>query len=122
MIGAGVQDGDVVVVRKQSTAEDGDVVAATVDAETTLKRLRLRNGQVVLAAENPAYTDIPAAGAELTIHGVVVGLLRRFPGGSTHDTAARDWVDPAGRTLNRRTNATVPDRAAGQRTTRRVKP
>lgn len=80
MIGAGVHDGDVVIVREQATAGDGDVVAATIDGETTLKRLRLRTGRTFLAAENPAFPDIEVIGEELEIHGVAVGLLRRFAG------------------------------------------
>ena len=78
MLGAGVHDGDVVVVRKQSTAKDGDVVAATIDAETTLKRFRRRKGRIVLVAENSAYPDVPVDSDDLRVHGVVVGLLRRM--------------------------------------------
>jgi repressor LexA len=80
MVGAGIQDGDVVVVRKQSTAKDGDVVAATVDGETTLKRLYRRSGRVRLVAENPSYPDLEVRSEDLVVHGIAVGLLRRLAG------------------------------------------
>ena len=62
----------------QSTAGDGDIVAATVDGETTLKRLSMRGVRVVLKAENPAYPPIDLRKGTTTIHGVVVGLLRSY--------------------------------------------
>jgi repressor LexA len=78
MVGAGIADGDLVVVRRQRTAKDGDIVAATIGAETTLKRLRRVRGRVVLRAENPEYPDIEIGDQDLMIHGVVVGLLRQL--------------------------------------------
>ena len=54
MIGAGIHDGDKVVVRPQPTAEDGQIVVARIGDEATVKRLSLRHGQVWLLPENPA--------------------------------------------------------------------
>lgn len=88
MMGAGILDGDTVIIRKQSTAKDGDVVAATVAGETTLKRLRRVAGHTWLAAENPAHLDIEIGDGELLIHGVAVGLLRRLDG-DTHTGTSR---------------------------------
>lgn len=93
MVGAGVQEGDVVVVRKQSTAKDGDVVAATVGGETTLKFLGHRKGHVYLAAANPAYPDIEVRNEDLVIHGVAVGLLREL--------APASKMAPMGRTADK---------------------
>lgn len=74
MIGAGILDGDLVAVRRQPTAEDGDVVVARIEDEATVKRLRRREGRVVLAPENEAYADIPADDA--FVLGRVVGVVR----------------------------------------------
>lgn len=59
MINAGINDGDMLVVRKQVTAEPGDIVVALLDGTTTLKRfMRHRNGMPYLHPENPIYPDI----------------------------------------------------------------
>lgn len=75
MIGAHIQEGDVVLLEVKEP-RDGDIVAALIDGETTLKRF-LREGQrPYLKAENPDYPDlIPAH--ELVIQGVMVALVRR---------------------------------------------
>lgn len=74
MTGAGILDGDNVVLEFREPRA-GDVVAALIDGETTLKRYLLRSGQPYLHAENPRYPDlIPAQ--ELVIQGVMVALLR----------------------------------------------
>ncbi len=75
MINAAITDGDVVVVRQQSEAENGDIVAAMIDGETTVKTLRRADGQVWLLPHNPAYKPIP--GKHATILGKVVTVLRR---------------------------------------------
>jgi repressor LexA len=77
MIDAGILDGDYVVVRKQSHASDGTIVAALIHGEeATVKRLRRLDGRVVLRAENPAYPPMVfSEGVEIL--GVVVALLRR---------------------------------------------
>ena len=77
MTGAGISDGDLVVVREQSAAEDGEIVAAAVTSsedEATVKTLRLANGHVWLMPQNPAYAPIPADG--VTVFGKVVAVLR----------------------------------------------
>jgi len=77
MIDAGIFDGDLVVVEKQSTARRGDIVIAIVDNQFTLKRLDLERGQFVLRPENKAYPVIRPEGA-LEIFGVMVGLVRKY--------------------------------------------
>jgi repressor LexA len=75
MIGAQIADGDTVLL-KRATPREGDIVAALIDGEVTLKRYQLKRGKAFLKAENPAYPDlIPAA--ELVIQGVMIGLVRR---------------------------------------------
>ncbi|MEW6059746.1 MAG: transcriptional repressor LexA [Actinomycetota bacterium] len=80
MIGAGILDGDVVVVRRQTDADDGDVVAALLEGpaedEATIKRLRREQGKVVLVPENPALS--PVEMTEGRILGKVVAVLRRL--------------------------------------------
>lgn len=77
MIGAGILDGDTVVIRQQQTANDGEIVAAMVgDEEATVKTLRRKGGQVILEAENPAYA--PIISDEVQVLGKVVSVLRRL--------------------------------------------
>ncbi len=78
MIGAGIFDGDLVIVRCQATANAGEVVVALRDDEATVKRLAVEEGRPYLRPENPAYAAIRG---EFEILGKVVGLLRRYPGG-----------------------------------------
>lgn len=71
---AGILEGDVVVMEFKE-AQHGDIVAALIDGETTLKRFIVQNGAAYLRAANPKYPDlIPAS--ELVIQGVQVALLR----------------------------------------------
>ena len=74
MIGAGILDGDKVVVRPQPTANDGQIVVARLGDEATVKRLSCRNGQVWLLPENPAYAPIDGTEAELI--GLVKAVIR----------------------------------------------
>ena len=81
MTGAGIFDGDTIMLRSQDTAEDGDIVVVLVDQdETTLKRLRrdAQRGEIVLEAENPDYPDIRHAADRITVQGRLIGLLRRY--------------------------------------------
>jgi repressor LexA len=79
MTGAGILDGDLVVVCHQSEAEPGDVVVAGIpDGEATVKTFRLRHGHVVLVPSNPSFTEIELAPDEVTIYGKVVTVLRRL--------------------------------------------
>jgi DNA polymerase V len=76
MQGAGISDGDELVVDRSLQPVDGNVVVAILDGELTVKRLRLAGGVVRLMADNPDYPDIeiPELG-ELTIWGVVTRCL-----------------------------------------------
>ncbi|CAO5258991.1 transcriptional repressor LexA [Frankia sp. AgKG'84/4] len=75
MTGAAICDGDWVAVRQQPVADNGEIVAAMIDGEATVKRLRVRDGKIWLHPENPAFNDIP--GEEATILGRIVAVLRR---------------------------------------------
>lgn len=76
MINSGIFDGDLVVVRRQQEAADGDLVAALVgDEEATVKRLRREPGQVVLLPDNPAYEPMVFTDG-VQILGRVVAVLR----------------------------------------------
>ena len=75
MIDAAISDGDWVVVRQQPDAENGDIVAAMLDGEATVKTFRRRDGEVWLLPHNPAYSPIPAADAQIL--GKVVTVLRK---------------------------------------------
>lgn len=84
MINAAIADGDMVVVREQPHAQNGDIVAAMIDGETTVKTFRQVDGQIWLIPHNPAYEPIPwpvpgeGADSEGTaILGKVVAVLRR---------------------------------------------
>ena len=77
MVGAGILDGDTVVVEKRAAAQIGDIVVAIVDNEFTLKRLTREKGRVVLRPENKAYPVIRPS-AHLEIFGVVVGQFRTY--------------------------------------------
>ena len=76
MIGRHILDGDVVIVERGFTARTGDVVAALIDNESTLKTLLVENGRPCLRAENPCYPKLYPA-HELSIQGVMVGLIRK---------------------------------------------
>ncbi len=75
MINAAIADGDWVVVRQQPVAENGDIVAAMLDGEATVKTFKRSADHVWLMPHNPAYTPIP--GDEAEILGKVVAVLRR---------------------------------------------
>ncbi|WP_431927535.1 transcriptional repressor LexA [Amycolatopsis tucumanensis] len=74
MIDAAICDGDIVVVRQQSEAHSGQIVAAMIDEEATVKVYRRRNGHVYLEPRNPAYEAID--GDRAVILGAVVSVLR----------------------------------------------
>jgi repressor LexA len=76
MIDAAICDGDFVVVRRQPTCENGDIVAALLDDEATVKTFKKRDGHVWLMPHNPAYE--PIAGDHATIMGKVVSVLRKI--------------------------------------------
>ena len=74
MINAGILDGDLVLVKPQQDAPDGTIVVALMEDEATCKRLRRRDGRIMLEAENPAYEPIVTDKASLV--GVVRGVMR----------------------------------------------
>ena len=76
MINAGIFSGDVVVVRPQPTADDGQIVVARLEDEATVKRLRRRNGEIWLMPENEAYAPIDGTYAQIV--GVVKALVREY--------------------------------------------
>ena len=78
MVDAGIFSGDIVVLENKE-AKSGDIVAALVDGENTLKRLVKDNGRVYLKAENKDYPNIEPM-EKLDIQGVVVSVLRTFAG------------------------------------------
>src|SRR5881398_2172758 len=76
MIGAHIVDGDIVILEESKEVHNGDIVAALIDGETTLKRYVVEHGRPYLKAENPRYPNlIPAR--ELKIQGVMVSLVRK---------------------------------------------
>lgn len=76
MVDAAICDGDWVVVRAQNTADNGDIVAALLDDEATVKTFKRRDGHVWLMPHNPNYA--PILGDHATIMGKVVSVLRRL--------------------------------------------
>ena len=79
MIEAGILDQDVVIIRKQDTAETGDIVVALIDdEEATLKRLRKRGASIALEAANPAYETRIFGPDRIRIQGRLVSLIRKY--------------------------------------------
>ena len=79
MAGAGIRDGDLLVVDRAREAQSGAIVVAVVDGELTVKRLRVGRDGVRLEAENPAYRPILVReSAELVIWGVVAHAIRSY--------------------------------------------
>ncbi len=77
MIGKHIFEGDVVIVEPRTQPKNGDVVAALIDGESTLKTLMTRNSKPYLRAENPKYPSLMPAG-ELVVQGVVVTVIRKL--------------------------------------------
>jgi repressor LexA len=79
MIDAGINDGDIVVIREQADAQNGDIVVALVeDSEATLKRFRRRGGMIALEAANPAYETRVYPDHLVKVQGRLVGLIRSY--------------------------------------------
>jgi repressor LexA len=76
MIDAHILDGDIVILEDRKDVQNGDIVAALIDGETTLKRYVMEHGRPYLKAENPLYPNLVPA-RELRIQGVMVSLVRR---------------------------------------------
>ncbi|HBM61264.1 MAG TPA: transcriptional repressor LexA [Citreicella sp.] len=79
MIEAGINDGDVVIIRETTSAENGDIVVAQVEGyEATLKRFRRRGDRIVLEAANPAYEPRVLPMGSVRVQGRLVGLIRTY--------------------------------------------
>ncbi|AWN51698.1 transcriptional repressor LexA [Methylobacterium sp. 17Sr1-1] len=79
MIEAGILDGDLVVIRRQETANTGDIIVALIDdEEATLKRLRRRGSSIALEAANPAYETRVLGPDRVRIQGRLVSLVRKY--------------------------------------------
>jgi repressor LexA len=79
MIEAGINDGDIVVIREQTTADNGDIVVALVEGhEATLKRFRRMRGMIALEAANPAYETRMLRDDQVQVQGRLVGLIRSY--------------------------------------------
>ncbi|TSC58365.1 MAG: DNA polymerase V [Candidatus Peregrinibacteria bacterium Greene0416_19] len=77
MIGAGIQEGDLVIAERGREPKTGDIVVGVLDGEFTLKRLVREKGKYFLRAENPKYPDLYAM-SELQVAGVVRGVIRKY--------------------------------------------
>ena len=79
MIDAGINDGDIVVIREQGTADNGEIVVALVEGhEATLKRYHRKGNMVALEAANPAYETRMLRGDQVKVQGRLVGLIRTY--------------------------------------------
>lgn len=78
MTGAGILPGDIAIVRRQSTADSGDIAVALVGDEATVKRVRLRGRRIELHAENPEFPPIIPPSGEVHILGKVIEIRRYF--------------------------------------------
>ena len=79
MIDAGINNGDVVVIRETSTADNGDIVVALVEGhEATLKRFRRKGSAIALEAANPAYETRVFRDDQVKVQGRLVGLIRTY--------------------------------------------
>ena len=79
MIDAGINDGDIVVIRETSTADDGDIVVAQVEGyEATLKKFRQKGESIILEAANPAYEPRILPVGSVKVQGRLVGLIRTY--------------------------------------------
>lgn len=76
MIGAGINDKDILVIRKTNQADNGDIVVALIDDEATVKRLQKRGKKIILHPENSKFQDIVLD--EVTILGKVISLIHNF--------------------------------------------
>jgi SOS regulatory protein LexA len=77
MTGAGIMEGDLVIIEKAREPKTGDIVIAEVDGDWTMKYFRKKGRQIILEAANPKYPDIIAR-TELRIGGVVAAVIRKY--------------------------------------------
>ena len=79
MIDAGINDGDFAIIKKQSTANNGDIaVALTNENEATLKRFRKRGDTIALEAANESFETRIYSASQISIQGILIGLIRQY--------------------------------------------
>ncbi len=78
MVDEGIRDGDIVVVKQQRDAHNGQTVVALVGDDATIKRFYRRGGKIELRPANPRMQSIVVAEGDLQIQGIVIGLIRKF--------------------------------------------
>jgi repressor LexA len=76
MIDVGIDDGDLLVIKQQSTANDGEIVVALVDDDATLKRIYHKGNKIILHPENKEMEDIIVT--ECQVQGVLVSCIKRY--------------------------------------------
>ena len=79
MIGDGIHDGDLILLRKQEDAENGQTVVALIDGEATVKRFYRKGASVELHPANASMEPLILEAEKVTVQGVVVGLIRKYP-------------------------------------------
>ena len=77
MIGAGINDGDIVLVKESKEFKNGDIVLARTSDDTTIKRFIQEKDEVYLKPENPAYPNIYSTGDEIKMLGIVISNLKQ---------------------------------------------
>ncbi|MGL4731557.1 MAG: transcriptional repressor LexA, partial [Clostridium sp.] len=77
MIDANINDGDYVVIKSQNTAVQGEIIAAALDGEATLKKYMRMGGSILLVAENSAYEPIMVEEGNVNVMGVLVGIMKK---------------------------------------------
>ncbi len=102
MVGAGICEGDYVIVRQQKDPPAGDIVVALIeDDKATVKRLVRRGSRFVLQPENPRHRPIPIDDESARVQGVVVGLMREYRGRGPSRWSPRP-IDPSAASVGRR--------------------
>lgn len=88
MTGVGIVPGDLAIVRRQAWADPGDIVVTLLNNEATIKRLQVRQNQVLLVAENHNYEVIKVEGDDLQVQGKVIGIIRSTEGKRSQPSSA----------------------------------
>ena len=79
MVDAGINDGDFAIIKKQSSANNGEIVVALTDEnEATLKRFRKRGDTIALEAANELFETRIYSSGQITIQGIMIGLIRQY--------------------------------------------
>ena len=78
MIEDGILDSDLVIIRQQNTAENGNIVCALIGNEATLKRFQRKGNQIILKPANPKYEPIIVSKGEFRILGKATGVIRKL--------------------------------------------